>query len=55
MDNVEFNKPAKFQLERSYNGGCVKITKSDIYSSKRCKYSKPQNLSDFIIFMEPRM
>jgi hypothetical protein len=34
MDNVEFNKPAKFQLEIPDNGECAKITKSKIYSSE---------------------
>jgi hypothetical protein len=50
MDNVEFNKSAKFQLEIPYNRGCAKITKFDIYSSE--KLSKAKNLLDFIIFIE---
>jgi hypothetical protein len=48
-DNVEIYKLAKFQLE------IPKITKSDIRSSEQCKLSKRQNLSDFVIFVEPRI
>jgi hypothetical protein len=49
MDNVEIYKLAKFQLE------IPKITESDIRSSEQCKLSKRQNLSDFVIFVEPRI
>jgi hypothetical protein len=55
MDNVEIYKCAKFQLEIPYSVGCAKITKSEICSSEQCKLSKPQNRSDFVIFMEPRI
>jgi hypothetical protein len=41
MDNVEFNKPAKFQLKIPYNGGYAKITKSIKYSSEHASF---QNL-----------
>jgi hypothetical protein len=55
MENVEIYKYAKFQLKIHYNIGCAKITKSDIRSSEQCKLSKRQNLSDFAIFVEPRI
>jgi hypothetical protein len=55
MENVEIYKRAKFQLEIPYNVGCAKVTKSDICYSEQCILSKPQNLSDFVIFMEPRI
>jgi hypothetical protein len=45
MENIEFYKYKEFQFEIPYNGGCAKITKSDIYSSEHYKLSKPQNLS----------
>jgi hypothetical protein len=53
MDNIEIYKHAKFQLEIPYNIGYAKTTKSDIRGSERCKLSECQNLSDFIIFVEP--
>jgi hypothetical protein len=55
MDNVEIYKHAKFQLEIPYNIGCAKITKYDIRNSEQYKISKRQNLSDFVIFVEPRI
>jgi hypothetical protein len=32
-----------------------KSNKSDIYNSGQCKISNRQNLSNFVIFVEPRM
>jgi hypothetical protein len=55
MDNVEIYKPANFQLKIHYNVSCAKITKSDICNSEQCKLLQPQNLSDFVNFVEPRI
>jgi hypothetical protein len=46
MDNVEFYKCAKFQLEISCNGICAKITKSNTYSSEQVDF---QNLKIYQI------
>jgi hypothetical protein len=53
MDNVEIYEHVKFQLKIRYNVGCAKVTKSDICNSERCKLLQPQNLSDFVNFVEP--
>jgi hypothetical protein len=55
MYNVEIYKRAKFQLKIRYNVGYAKITKSDIRNSEQCKLLQPQNLSDFVNFVEPRI
>jgi hypothetical protein len=55
MDNVEIYKHGTFQLKISYNMGYEKITKPDICNSQQYIISKPQNLIDFIIFMESRI
>jgi hypothetical protein len=55
MDNVEIYKRAKFQLQIGCNVGCVKIIKSDICTSEQCKLLQPQNLSNFVNFVEPRI
>jgi hypothetical protein len=33
---------------------CAKMKNSDINISEHCQISKSQNLSDFVIFMQPR-
>jgi hypothetical protein len=48
--NVEIYKHAKFQLKIRYNMGYAGITKSDMR-----KLLQPQNLSDFVNFMESRI
>jgi hypothetical protein len=54
MENGEIYKYAKFQLDIPYNIVCEKITKFDIrVVNEQCKLSKRQNLSDFVVFLEP--
>jgi hypothetical protein len=38
--NIGFYPRANFQLEISYIYDPVKMTKSDVYSSKQCKFLK---------------
>jgi hypothetical protein len=42
MDNIEIYKRVKFLLETTYN-------------NEECKLSKRQNISDFVIFVEPQI
>jgi hypothetical protein len=50
-----FYKRAKFQLETPYILDSAKITKVEIWSSEQCELWNSKKLSDFVIFVWPKM
>jgi hypothetical protein len=55
VDNVVIYNPANFQVEISYILSFTKMTKYDIYNSEECRFSNSHNLSEFIIFVQPKI
>jgi hypothetical protein len=55
VDNVVIYNRANFQIEIPYSLSCAKMTNSEIYNSEQCRFSKSHNLSEFVIFVQPRI
>jgi hypothetical protein len=51
VDNVVIYNRANFMVEIPYILNNAKMTNSDIYNSKQCKFLKSYNLSKFVIFV----
>jgi hypothetical protein len=55
VDNVVIYNHENFQIKIPYILSSTKITNSDICNSEQCRFSKSHNLSEFIIFVQPRI
>jgi hypothetical protein len=55
IDNVVIYNRANFQVKIPYSLSCAKMTNSEIYNSEQCRFLKSHNLSEFVIFVQPRI